>query len=177
MIQVKFKIKNKWEYRNFDSQGQLDKFLIDNKGRFSEYGIKPGEKSSNWFINWWKNIRNTKKNWNKVKASPYASLNLALKFRYFVIIPLIAYLIYMTYSMVIHYHANGMMLTIGRIFTIGLMSYVCWRIYSTIPAAKKQIEYYKKYPHLINYSPTDTKETINDIIKKIEENKMKGGNK
>lgn len=131
------------------------------------------QKPRNWLVEWFKNLSNTKKNWGKVKSSPYASLTFALKVRQVIIGLLIPYLLWFTYTMIRDYHANGMMLTIGRLFMGGIMAYVCWKIYSTIPAAKKQIEYYKKYPHLINYCPTDTRQTVDDIMKKIEENKSK----
>lgn len=175
-INVKFKIQDKWEYRDFNSQQELDKFLIDNKGSFSEYQIKPQE-SKNFFKKWWNNITHTRKNWKKVRASPFASLTLAYKARIIIIGLLIPYLLWMTYKMVRDYHAVGMMGTIGRLFMIGIMAYICWKIYSTIPQAKKQMEYYKKFPHTINYCPVNTKETVDDILKKIKENRdnQKGG--
>ena len=72
--------------------------------------------------------------------------------------------------MVINYNANGFMLTLGRGIMIFIFAYLIYKIWKTIPQAKKEIEYYKKYPHLINYCPTNTKEDINDILNKIKEN-------
>jgi len=118
-----------------------------------------------------KDIKNTRKNWKKVQASPYARLELALKAKKLIIGLLIPYLIYMTYKMVVGMSGSGFMGVFTKLVSIGIMSYVCWRIYKTIPQAKKQIEYYKKYPHTINYCPTNTKETIDDIFKNIEKNK------
>jgi len=123
--------------------------------------------------NWWKNLKNTKQNYKKVRASPYASLKIALKVRQIVVWIIIPILVYMTYSLVKHAPKNGMMTTITNLFTICIMGYVCWMIYKTIPAAKAQIDYYKKYPHLINYAPTNTKETIDEILAKIQQNKEK----
>jgi hypothetical protein len=175
MIKAKFKIKDEWEYKEFKTQEELDKFIADNKSSFSEYSVKPQGK--NFLVDWWKNITHTKKNWKKVRSSPYASLILAYKARKIIIGLLIPYLIYMTYKLVINYHASGMMLTVGRVVSIGIMGWVCYRIYRTIPAAKKQIEYYKKFPHTINYCPTNTKETVDNILDKIKQNKEKEGNK
>jgi len=126
---------------------------------------------NNWFLKWWANMKNTKKNFQKVRASPYASLTLALKARKIIIGCLIPWLLYMTYSMVTKIHANGFAGTFQRIIMIGMMAYIIWKIYSTIPQAQKQIDYYKKYPHTINYCPTNTPETIDSILAKIEENK------
>lgn len=175
MIEAKFKVGNEWEYREFSSEEQFSKFLADNEGAFSEYQIKPEEKL-NWFIKWWRNLTNTKKNWKKVKASPYATLGLALKFRKLIIGLLIPWLLWKTYKMVVNYKIDGIMGLIGRLAMILIMVYVCWQIYRSIPRAKKEIEYYKKYPHTINYCPTNTKETVNDILEKIKQNKGKKEN-
>jgi hypothetical protein len=172
MIQAKFKVGENWEYREFNSKQELDNFILEYKGSYSEYQLKP-EKSKNFFKNWWNNITHTKSNWKKVKASPFASLQLAYKARMIIVGILIPYLIYMTYKMVRDYHAVGIMGTFGRLVSIGVMGFIMFKIYQTIPAAKKQMEYYKKFPHTINYCPTNTKETVDDILKKIKENKEK----
>lgn len=125
---------------------------------------------NNWLVKWWTNLKNTKKNYQKVRASPFASLTLALKARKLIIAGLIPWLIYMTYSMVTKIHSNGFSGTFQRIIMIGMMGFIIWKIYSTIPQAKKQIEYYKKFPHTINYCPTNTKETIDEILAKIKKN-------
>lgn len=129
-----------------------------------------GQLKKNPLINWFKNVRNTKKNWTKVRASPYASLTLAIKFRKIVIGVVIAYMAYMTFDMVKKYPGTGFMALLGKLMVIGIMGYVAYTLYKTIPASKKQLEYYRKYPHLINYCPTDSKETVEDILKKIKEN-------
>jgi hypothetical protein len=128
---------------------------------------------NNWFLKWWSGIKNTKKNYEKVRSSPYASLTLALKARKLIIGLLIPWLIYMTYSMVTKMNVNGVAGTIQKVVMIGMMAYIIWKIYSTIPEAKRQIEYYKKYPHTINYCPTNTKQTIDEILAKVKENKEK----
>jgi hypothetical protein len=128
-------------------------------------------KKKNPFKEWWYNITHIRKNYKKVQSSPYASLLFALKVRKVVIGLLIPYLIYMCVKMVLDYSARGFMQTFGRAVMIGIFVYLIYRIYRTIPAAKKQIEYYKKYPHTINYCPTNLKEDIDDIINKIKKNK------
>jgi len=116
--------------------------------------------------------KNIGKNWKKVRASPYASLKLGIRLRQMIIFPLIAVLIYFTYGMVRGYKTTGFMGLITSAFTVGIMAYLCWAIYRTIPAAKRQLEYYKKNPHLINYCPADTKTTVNEILDNIEKNKQ-----
>lgn len=125
---------------------------------------------NNWLVKWFSNLKNTKKNFQKVRSSPFASLTLALKARKLILAGLIPWLIYMTWNMVSKVHANGISGTIQRVLMIGMMGYIIWKIYSTIPQAKKQIEYYKKFPHTINYCPTNTKETIDEILAKVKKN-------
>lgn len=130
---------------------------------------------NNWFVKWWRNIRNTKKNFKKVQSSPFAMLSLRYKVTKIIIIPLIVWLAYMAYAMIRDYNVNGFMNTVGKFVMLIVMGFIIWRVYSVIPQSKKQIDYYKKYPHLINYCPTDTKETIESILDKIKQNQIKGG--
>jgi hypothetical protein len=125
------------------------------------------------FQKWWYNLTHVRKNYQQVKASPYASLLFALKVRKVIIGILIPYLIYMCVKMVLDYSAKGFMQSFGRIVMIAIFGYLIYRIWATIPAAKKQLEYYKKYPHVINYCPSNVKEDIDDIINKIKNNKAK----
>ena len=62
--------------------------------------------------------------------------------------------------------------TVGKVIMFAVFAYLIYRIYSTIPAAKRQIEYYQKYPHVINYCPTDVREDIDDVLNKIKSNKL-----
>jgi hypothetical protein len=119
------------------------------------------------------NIKDTKKNWTKVRASPYASLSLSLKFRKVVIAIILPIIAYTIFNMVRKAPQNGFMGIVTNVISVGVGLYICWMIYRTIPNAKKQIEYYKKYPHLINYCPTDTRETVDSILNKVQENKKK----
>jgi hypothetical protein len=126
--------------------------------------------ANNKIVKWFTNIKNTRQNYKKVKASPYAGLVFALKIRKLVVGLLIPFLIYMGIKMAIGVRTNGVMGTVQRIVSLAIIGYICWRIYSTIPQAKKQIEYYKKYPHTINYCPSDVKEDIDTILAKIKYN-------
>ena len=123
-------------------------------------------KENNW-------IKNSISNFKKIKASPYASLVFALKVRKIIIGVLSIYLAYMGFNMVKNYQATGFMGTFGKLIMAGVFVFIIYSLYKTIPMAQKQLDYYKKYPHLINYCPTNTKETIDDIFKKIQENKEK----
>lgn len=109
------------------------------------------KQEKNWLKEWWGNLRNTKKNFQKVRASPYASLVFALKVRKMILIPLILFIIWKGYTMIRDYHASGFMGIVGKVIMLAVFIYLIYRIYATIPQAKKRIEYYKKYPHLINY--------------------------
>ena len=128
-------------------------------------------RENNWLLKWWYNVTHTKSNIKKVKASPYASLTFSLKIRKIIIYLLIPWLIYLGYDMISGIRMAGFMGTFQKVISAGIMAYIIWKIYSTIPAAKKQIEYYKKYPHTINYCPTDTKQTVDEILDKIKKNK------
>lgn len=125
---------------------------------------------NNWLVAWFTNLRNTKKNIKKVQASPYARLTLALKARKIIIGFLVPWLLWMTYSMVAGIRASGIAGTFQRVIMIGMMAFIIWKIYSTIPQAKKQLEYYKKFPHTINYVPTNVKEDVDSILAKIKSN-------
>ena len=130
------------------------------------------EKKNSGLKNWWNNIRNVKSNYKKVKASPYASLQFGLKIRKMILIPLILFILWRGYTMVRDYNATGFMGLVGRIIMMAVFIYLVYRIYRTIPQAKKQIEYYKKYPHTINYCPTNVKEDVDDILNKIKPNQL-----
>lgn len=169
--------------------GSIDKLkkMVNNEEIITSEGAQKGEitpqeapqlvKKPNPILTYLRNFKDIKKNWGKVRASPYASLNLSIKFRQIIVYPLIAWLVYMTYSMIRSYTQTGMMGTITKFATIGIMGYICYAIYKTIPAAKRQLEYYKRNPHLVNYCPTDAKTTIDEILNNIKINKEKEINK
>jgi len=121
------------------------------------------KEKSNPVIEWWNNLKNTKKNIKRVQSSPYARLIFAQKVRKMILIPLIIFLIWRGYDMIVNYHASGFMNTFGKLVLLLVFAVLIWKIWATIPAAKKQIEYYRKYPHVINYCPTNVKEDVDDI--------------
>jgi len=127
-------------------------------------------KKKNWIVDLYRNWRNVGKNYKKVKGSPYALMGLSLKFRKIIIYLLIPYLLYMSYSMAIKIRQVGFMGTFQKVFMIGVMGYICWKIYKTIPYAQRQLEYYKKNPHVINYVSTNVKEEIDGILAKVSQN-------
>ena len=129
-------------------------------------------KKDNPVKKWFSNVKNTRKNFKKVRASPYASLSFALKIRKMILIPLILFIAWKGYDIIVNYRASGFMNTFGKIIMFCVFAYLIYRIYRTIPQAKKQIEYYKKYPHVINYCPTNVKEDVDDILAKVKQNKL-----
>lgn len=109
-------------------------------------------------------IKNIKKNWNTVKSSPYASLQFALIIRKMIVTVLIVYILFIGFGMVKNYNAIGYMSFVGKIITIGVILFICWKIYETIPIAKKQLEYYKRNPKTINRKELNTKAEIDEIL-------------
>ena len=131
------------------------------------------EKQHNPIQAWFYNLTHVRKNYKKVRASPYASLLFAIKVRKVVVGILIPYLIYRGIRLILDYEVGGYMTLVGRIIMFCIFAYIIYRIWKTIPDANKQLEYYKKYPHTINYCPNNVREDVDDIIKKIKENKEK----
>jgi hypothetical protein len=179
MIQAKWKYsgEDKWNYKDFKSEGEMMNFLNKDPKEIGDYTFKPLDKDqiikNNWILKYFRNIKNTKKNWKKVRASPYASLELGLKARKIILAILLPWLAYMGYKLVIGVKTVGFMGTFQKLVSAGIMAYIIWKIYSTIPAMKRQIEYYKKFPDSINYCPTDTKQTVDEILKNIKNNQNK----
>lgn len=181
MIEGKWRYKgeSEWHYCEARSEEDFLKVLEDDPKEVEDYQSRPKQVQDNPIKKWFGNLRNVKKNWGKVRGSPYASLVFALKARQIIIWPLIIFIAWRIYDMVANFRGSGAMAVVTKLFMIGIGIFICWKIYSTIPQAKKQIEYYRKYPHTINYVPTNVKEDVNDIFNKIRENKekQKGGKK
>jgi hypothetical protein len=174
MIECKFRYEGKdtWNYREFKTEEEMLRVLDEDPIQIAEYKSRP-KQLKNPIANWFHNIKNTKKNIKIVQGSPYARLNLALKARKLIIGIIIPVIIYRIYDMVVNFRGDGPMGIVTRLFMIGVGVAICWKLYSTIPQAKKQLEYFKKYPHTINYVPTNTKQSVDDIFKMIEKNKEK----
>lgn len=179
MIQAKWKYsgEDKWNYQDFKSEQEMKNFLDKDPKEIQDYKFRPIEEDptikNNWFLKWFRNVKNTKKNWKKVRASPYASLELGLKARKIILAILLPWLAYMGYKLVTGVRADGFTGLLQKLFSAGIMIYIIWKIYKTIPDMKRQIEYYKKFPDTINYCPTNTKETVDEILKNIKDNQNK----
>ena len=175
MIEGKYRYENEetWNYKDFNSEEEMEAFLDKDPKQVAEYVSRPKPEVKNPVKTWFTNMKNTKKNWKKVQSSPYASLSFAYKARTLIVWLLIPFIAWRIFDMVINFRGSGPMALIQKLFMLGIGIYICWKIYSTLPQAKKQIEYYKKYPHLINYVPTNTQETVDDILNKIKKNKEK----
>ncbi len=174
MIEGKYRYKGEedYNYKDFKSEEEMMKFLEDDPKEVDEYEFRE-KKINNPLKNWFNNLKNTKKNWAKVKGSPYASLAFQLKARKLIVALLIPFIAWRIFDMVINFRGSGAMGIITQLFMVSVGVAVCWKVYATIPQQKKMIEYYKKYPHTINYVPTNTKETVDDILEKIKSNKIK----
>jgi hypothetical protein len=173
MIEAKYKYsgEERWNLKEFETEQEMRKFLEEDPKEIEDYKFRP--KKTNPIIKYFQNIRNTKKNWNKVKASPYASLELGLKARKIILGLLIPWILFLGYRLVVGVRTSGMMGIIQQVVSGGIIIYIAWKLYSTIPAAKRQLEYYKKNPHTINYCPTNVKEDVDDILRKIKQNQTK----
>ena len=109
-------------------------------------------------------IKNVRKNLKTVRSSPFATMLFNLKLRQGFIIFICAMIAWTIFKTVRNYSVTGTTGIIGKVAMVAIGIYIIWKIYSTIPAERKKIEYYKKNPHLINYCPIDTKEEIKDIL-------------
>jgi hypothetical protein len=176
MLECKFRYEGEesWNYREFKDEDEMLKTLDSDPRQIAEYKSRP-KQLKNPILNWFHNVKNTKKNLKIVQGSPYARLSLALKARKLIIGLIIPIILYRFYDMIVNFRGEGPMGIVTRLFMIGVAGVICWKLYSTIPQAKKQLEYFKKYPHTINYVPTNTKNTVNDILETIKKNKEKKG--
>jgi hypothetical protein len=173
MINGKWKYvgEDNWNYKDFADEKTFKEFLDKDPKEVEDFKFKQGK--TNPIIKYFQNIRNTKKNWKKVKSSPYASLELGLKARKIILGLLIPWILYLGFNLVRNVRATGFMGIFQQVVSAGIIIYIAWKLYSTIPAMKRQIEYYKKNPHTINYVPTNVKEDVDDILNKIKQNQIK----
>lgn len=174
MIQAKYRYEGEenWNYKEFNSEEEMLKVLDEDPKQIVEYNSKKKE-INNPIKNWFRNIKNTKKNIKTVQGSPYARLVLAYKARIIIVGLIMVYIAFRIFDMVYNFKGSGSMAIVTKLFMAGIGAFICWKFYETIPRAKRQIEYYRKYPHLMNYVPTSAKESIDDIFKTIKKNKEK----
>lgn len=123
----------------------------------------------------WKDVKNVRKNWKTVRGSPVASLHFALQVRKLFVAFIIIYIIYMGYDMVVNYNQSGTMGMLGRVVLTLVLIWVCYKIYMTIPQAKKQLEYYRRNPQHNTVNKLNVKQEIDDILDSFEKKKVKGG--
>jgi len=124
----------------------------------------------------WKDVKNIRRNWKTVKNSPVASLHFALQVRKMFVTFIIIYIAWLGFKMVANYSSSGYVGLFGRIVLIGVLVWVCYSIYMTIPQAKRQLEYYKRNPQHNTTYKSNVREDIDDILNKFEnKEKMKGG--
>ena len=109
-------------------------------------------------------------NWKAIASNPYARLIFAYRLRILLVVLLIPYILYRGYYMVMNYQSSGWVGVVGRLIMIAVFAVITYKIYQTIPIAKKQIEYYKENPKRITYRPNaNVKAEVNDILKMFEE--------
>lgn len=118
----------------------------------------------NLLIPKWDDVKNVKRNWKIVSNSPYASLKFSLLVRK-LFIGLIIFMIAITTIQTVISPTVGWMAWISKIFMVGLMTYVCWKIYGTLKVAKLQLEYYERNPEFKSErNEADVRKTVDDIL-------------
>lgn len=112
----------------------------------------------------WDDVKNVKRNWNIVRNSPYASLKFSILVRK-MFIGLVIFMITITTIQQVMTPTVGWAQWISKIFMVGLMGYVCWKLWASLKIAKLQLEYYERNPEFkMERNAADVKKTVDDIL-------------
>ena len=115
------------------------------------------------------NIKNVKKNWRTVQASPYASLHLKYKTTKITIILFSCFISWTIFKLVFKDVPVGYMGWITRGFTLAIGFLIVSKAFQTLTPLKKAMEPYEKNRKLINHTESDAKVEINDILGQFDE--------
>jgi len=126
--------------------------------------------------NFFKNLKNVKKNYETVKSNPLASL----KFRYYMaqifVGVLIAYLAYRMISMIISYNVStGYMNIIGKVIMMIVLIMIISKAWGVLTPMKKAIKQYELLPADKRnvFIKSDVKAEIDDILNKFDKKETK----
>jgi len=115
------------------------------------------------------NIKNVKKNWKTVQASPYASLHLKYKTTLITITLFSLFIGWTIFKLVMRDGPTGYMGWITKAFTVGIGILIISKAFQTLTPLKKAMEPYKRNKKLINHTESDAKVEINDILNQFDE--------
>lgn len=127
--------------------------------------------------NFFKDLKNIKKNLGVVKSHPLAGLRFKYKIQRNAMIVFGLFLIYQFYSIIKNYSGIGYMSWIGRGFTLLILIIILTKGYSALKLVKKQLDLEEKYyldnPHAYKNIPKkqDAINDIDEILKKYKEKK------
>jgi len=126
--------------------------------------------------NFFKNLKNVRKNYETVKSNPLASL----KFRYYMaqifVGVLIAYLAYRMISMIISYNVStGYMNIIGKVIMMIVLIMIISKAWGVLTPMKKAIKQYELLPADKRnvFIKSDVKAEIDDILNKFDKKETK----
>jgi len=115
------------------------------------------------------NIKNAKKNWRTIQASPYASLYFKYKTTLITITLFSLFIGWTIFKLVMSSSPNGYMGWITKVFTIGIGILIISKAFQTLIPLRKAMEPYKKNKNLINHTESNTKVEIDDILNQFDE--------
>ena len=114
-------------------------------------------------------IKNVKKNWNIIQASPYASLHFKYRTTLTTIILFSLFISWQIIKITLNYTGYGWQTWIMRIFTLGIGVLMVSKAFQTLTPIKIAMEPYRKNKELINHTETDAKVEIDDILNQFDE--------
>jgi len=116
------------------------------------------------------NVKNARKNWKTIQASPYASLYFKYKTTKITIILFSLFISFTIFKLVFSSAPTGYMGWITKAFTIGIGILIISKAFQTLTPLKKAMEPYEKNRKLINHTESDAKVEINDILDQFDNN-------
>jgi len=116
------------------------------------------------------NVKNARKNWKTIQASPYASLYFKYKTTLITITLFSLFIGWTIFKLVMKDGPTGYMGWITKGFTIGIGILIISKAFQTLTPLKKAMEPYKKNKKLINHTESNAKVEINDILDQFDDN-------
>lgn len=134
------------------------------------------QKLNNEKRNFFKDLKNIKRNYKIVKSHPLAGMRFKYLIQRNTIIVFGLFLIYQFYSIIKNYSGMGYMSWIGRGLTLLILFIILSKGYTSMKVAKKNLkheeDYYKNNPNAYKETPQqDVKNDVDEILKKFNESK------
>jgi hypothetical protein len=121
-------------------------------------------------------LKNTKKNWDIVKSSPYATLKLRYYTQAVLVFLLIIFMGYQIINLIIKFNGGSSYMTIiGRALMLLILVIIISRTWGTLKPLKTAMKQYDNNPQHINYKKLNVKAEVDDILQHFENKKSKGG--